>query len=103
VQVSNFVLPEWFDSVVSAGEKFDYLGKATAPFSMTPGGYWVQAAMGNETQKFGRTTAWLEDSGFDVRGKGIQLVFSPEMPEWKRDLKEQHGRNATKRGLTKKK
>ena len=103
VQVSNFVLPEWFDAVTSPGEKFDYLGKCKAPFSMTPGGYWVQASTGSEQQKFGEVTKWLQDTGFDVRGhKGLELVFSPEMPKWRRDYKQQRGRNAIKRSLTRK-
>ena len=100
VQVSNFVLPEWFDPTVSAGEKFDYLGKCSAPFSMTPGVYWVQMPSGSESQKFKRTEKWLNDVGFDVRKKnGAQLVFSPEMPEWKRELKLKFGRNSVKRHL----
>jgi hypothetical protein len=98
VAVSNFVTPEWFDPTTSVGERFDFLGKCAQPFSMTKGGYWVQMPVGVETQKFGRACKWLNDSGFDVREKG-ELVFSPEMPEWKRDLKQNYGRNAIKRGV----
>lgn len=98
VQVSNFVLPEWFDAVVSTGEKFDYLGRCQRPFSMTPGGYWVQAPLGNETQKFGEVASWERQVGFDVRASDM-LVFSPEMPEWRRNYKESSGRNRLKRGL----
>lgn len=37
VEVSNFVLPAWFGA---PGSKYDHLGKLTAPFSMTSGGYF---------------------------------------------------------------
>lgn len=101
VAVSNFVTPEWFDPTVSPGEKFDYLGRCTAPFSMTKGGYWVQAPLGTETQKFKRVSDWAKESGFDVQSKqgGVEMVFSPEMPKWRREMKAQFGRNAIKRGL----
>lgn len=101
VTVSNFILPEWFDTVVSTGEKFDYMGRCRAPFSMTKGGYWVQAPIGTETQKFSRTSGWLRDVGFDVRevNNGVEMVFSPEMPDWRREMKMQFGRNAIKRSL----
>lgn len=39
VTVSSFVTPEWFDMFAKA--KFDYLGKLTAPFGMSPGGYMI--------------------------------------------------------------
>jgi hypothetical protein len=102
VAVSNFVLPEWFDPTVSAGEKFDYLGTTTRPFSMSKGGYWVQMPSGAETQKFGAVVGWEREVGFDVRvdgTKGFQMVFSPEMPEWRREMKMQFGRNALKRSI----
>lgn len=96
VQVSNFVLPEWFDITRSAGEAYDYLGKLTAPLSMSKGGYWVQMPAGKEAQKFNEIAAWEKDTGFDVRDDD-RLVFSPEMPEWRRDLKTVTGRNLIKR------
>lgn len=103
VTVSNFVLPEYFDPTVSAGEKFDWLNRLTQPFSMSPGGYWVQMASGAESQKFAMTMIWETEVGFDVRDGGddaVEVVFSPEMPEWKRDLKLlAHSRNARKREL----
>lgn len=95
VAVSNFVLPSWFDPNHTSGQ-VDYLGRAAGPFHMTKGGYWVQAAMGKETQKFNRTVDWMTEVGFDVREEGT-IVFSPEMPEWKRDLKMVRGRNVIKR------
>lgn len=99
VQVSNFVLPEWFDPTVSVGEKFDFMGKLTAPFSMSKGGYWVQMPTGSESQKFDSYVQGLEDWGFDVRMQGT-VVFSPEMPEWQRELKlAKSSRNTLKRQL----
>lgn len=53
VSVSNFVLPEWFDDFPPEGSKFDYLGKLTAAFSMTPGGYVIYKDSGTVKQKFG--------------------------------------------------
>lgn len=39
VEVSNFVLPSWFQDPKAAKGPFDYLGKLSAPLAMTPGGY----------------------------------------------------------------
>lgn len=64
VEVSNFVLPAWFDSVPVEGAKFDKLGKLTAPFKMTTGGYVIVRAQGKVSQTFGET-----------------------FPEWKKALK----------------
>ena len=51
VMVSNFVLPAWFDPG-SVGP-FDFLGKLTAPLTMTPGGYFqFDDAQGNAQQVF---------------------------------------------------
>lgn len=97
IQVSNFVLPEWFDTGVSRGEKYDFMGKVKAPFSMSPGGYWVQMPHGKTADKFNETVGWEIQVGFDVRGDG-EVVFSPEMPEWRRAVKV-HGRNVTSRVL----
>jgi hypothetical protein len=52
VTVSNFVLPAWFDANPSPGEHFDYLGKLTAPFTMTKGGYVIYRAAGSEKSVF---------------------------------------------------
>lgn len=52
VQVSNFVLPRWFDPVATVGP-FDQMGKLTRPFSMTPGGYLIVMADGVVSQVFG--------------------------------------------------
>jgi hypothetical protein len=55
VSVSNFALQPWFDASPAPGAKFDYLGRLTKPFTMTPGGYVVYATMGQEQQKFAAT------------------------------------------------
>lgn len=64
VQVSNFVTPRWFDPQARHSTGLDYLGKLSAPFTMTKGGYWVQEKEGRVSQKFGET-----------------------FPEWKKALK----------------
>jgi hypothetical protein len=38
-QMSNFVTPWWFGDPLPAGLKFDFLGKLTAAFTLSPGGY----------------------------------------------------------------
>ncbi len=37
VAVSNFVLPEWFNTDVTRTDKYDFLGSLTAPFTMSKG------------------------------------------------------------------
>lgn len=54
VQVSNFIRPDWLRPGTGAGRRFDHLGKLSAPFTMDPGGYWIQwAAGGTPTAVFG--------------------------------------------------
>lgn len=55
VSVSNFVFPSWFNAQATAplNMPFDYLGKLTKPFSMTPGGYLIVRQSGNYQQIFG--------------------------------------------------
>lgn len=55
VWVSNFVLPMFFDQYAHDGAaKFDYMGKLTAPFTLSPGGYSVvKKADGTIDQVFG--------------------------------------------------
>jgi len=53
VEVSNYVLGSWFDPAGKA--PFDRLGKLTAPFQMTDGGYMVVLGRdGNESEVFAR-------------------------------------------------
>lgn len=54
VSVSNFVFPSWFNAeATDLNKPFDYLGKLTKPFSMTPGGYLIVRQSGNYQQVFG--------------------------------------------------
>lgn len=64
VEVSNFVLPAWFDPIPPAGAKFDYLGKVSKPFTMTSNGYVIVRDQTSERAVFGAT-----------------------YPEWKKELK----------------
>ena len=41
VYVSNFVKPAFFSTMTGVAGDFDYMGKLTAPFTMSPGGYQV--------------------------------------------------------------
>lgn len=54
VMVSNFVTEKWFDPFARKGSGgFDYLGRCTAPFQMTRGGYIIKMRDGRVTQQFG--------------------------------------------------
>jgi hypothetical protein len=53
VGVSNFVTAEWFNASAARTDRFDFMGKLKAPFSMSKGGYWVQSRAGKQTEKFG--------------------------------------------------
>ena len=53
VNLSNYVLPVWFS--LTGARVFDVMGKVTAPFQMSPGGYMVVLdAQGNEQDVFAR-------------------------------------------------
>jgi hypothetical protein len=69
VGVSNFVFPSWFnpEGTKAANAPFDYMSKLSAPFTMTAGGYMIEAQISNETQ----VTA--------------QHKFGDAMPQWRRD------------------
>lgn len=98
IQVSDFILPAYFDPQ-AVNQKYDYLGKLTQPFSMSKGAYWIQMKSGTESQKFADVVNWQRDVGFDLRENNT-VVFSPEMPEWKRELKlRKVSRNTKKRAL----
>jgi hypothetical protein len=54
VAMSNFLHPSWFEPFKHpAGTKFDHLGRLTAPFTMTKGGYVIQKKAGKVTEHFG--------------------------------------------------
>lgn len=65
VTVSDFVTADWFDTH-NSGDPVSYLRTIKRPFTMDKGGYWVQLAEGQTTEKFGAS-----------------------MPEWLRQLKRQ--------------
>ncbi len=56
VTVSDFVLPSWFDSHAKSGDKFSYMNRIHAPFTLDTGGYevWMRSG-GNPTQRFGES------------------------------------------------
>jgi hypothetical protein len=62
IPVSNYVLPSYFDPNGQA--PFDRMGKLTAPFTMTDGGYMaVRDAAGNETDVFADRNLHVEHGG----------------------------------------
>jgi hypothetical protein len=69
IGVSNFIFPSWYnpEATVKANAPFDYMSKLKAPFTMTAGGYIIEATMSNETQV---TT---------------QKKFGEKMPQWRKD------------------
>lgn len=68
VLVSNFIYPAWFDRTHMAGSRFDHLRMLSGPFTMTPGGYLIYMAGGDEQQRF-------------------EFLLGEDVPTWKRDLK----------------
>ena len=74
VEVSNYVLPAWFDPNPPHGSSYDKLGKLTQPFKMTPGGYVIVRNQGNVFQ-----------------------VFGNDFPEWKKNIKLQKFGSRTRR------
>jgi hypothetical protein len=71
VDVSNFVLPSYFDAQDHSG-RYDYLGKLRAPFSMSSGGYLVTMREGRQSQQFGEEVPqwWREVKGHTVTRVG---------------------------------
>jgi hypothetical protein len=62
VSVSNFMTPAWFDPQAPTASQFDKLGKLSAPFSISPGGYVVYSAEGKEHQTSGDDfPAWRKE------------------------------------------
>lgn len=57
VQLSNFVLPNYFDPATPPGTKVDYLGTCPGPFQLAPGGYCMvaQDALAKPTPVWGET------------------------------------------------
>lgn len=68
VPVSNYVLPSYFDA--HGQYPYDKMGKLTAPFSLTPGGYYVvEDAAGTRTAVFAARARELRQEG-----RGARLV-----------------------------
>lgn len=69
VGVSNFVFPAWFnpEATKAVNAPFDYMNKLSAPFTMTSGGYLIEAKISNETQVT------------------PQHKFGENMPQWRKD------------------
>jgi hypothetical protein len=69
IGVSNFLFESWFNAEAKSPQNlpFDYMNKLTAPFTMTSGGYIIEATFSNETQ----ITA--------------QKKFGDKMPRWRKD------------------
>jgi len=56
--LSNFVYPAYFDPFAD-GDKLDFNGSLTKPFTMTSGGYMIRQSAGRITQVFGAgVPAW---------------------------------------------
>lgn len=71
VEVSNFVLPAWFDA--QAHGPYDHLRRLTAPFSLSRGGYVVKRTAGTTTATFGDGyPAWRHD--LKALGRGARRV-----------------------------
>jgi hypothetical protein len=56
VQVSDFVMPAWCDPE-STGSQYDYLGKLSAPFSKTEGGYLMYVDASGTRHQLGKKPA----------------------------------------------
>lgn len=97
LSLSNFVLPPFFDDSPAKGAKFDFLGKLSAPFTMSPGGYMVYASFdpNSQQQKFGS----LSNAHVIQKSGGLILVahFGSEFPEWKKASKLHELSRATRR------
>ncbi len=82
VSVSNFVYPAYFDPNAQKGEKFDFMGKLTAPFTMTPGGYMIKRTEpGQATQVFAKQD---KEHHCVWAAPRILVVFGSEFPEHKK-------------------
>lgn len=70
IGVSNFVFPSWFNPEAKTPQNlpFDYMNSLTAPFTMTTGGYIIEAEISNEAQVT------------------PQKKFGEKMPQWRKDV-----------------
>jgi len=75
IPCSNYVLPSFFDAT-ALNAPYDRLGKLTAPFTMTRGGYMIVLTAGSESQV------------------QAEPIYGDEYPDWKKELKSEYGRTA---------
>lgn len=86
IAVSNFVYPAFFDPQADSAEKLDHLGKVTAPFGMTAGGYQIRRSEpGQVSQVWGAQSVHIVAHR---HGRTVAAVFGPDFPAWKKSAKE---------------
>ncbi len=64
-EVSNFILPAWFDFASPIGARIDYMYRLDRPFTLSQGGYVIRRSPTGE----------------------VENVFSAGYPQWKREMK----------------
>lgn len=91
VDVSNFILPNWFDRRATHGP-FDKMGVLTAPLTLAPGGYVIVRDAKPERQIFARLLGRAAPAG-------AHKIAAPRPPAaWRDKMKLHHG-GRTKRRL----
>jgi len=69
-QMSNFVLPSWFESDPFSGtSQYDFMGKLTTPFTLDAGGYAIVTRAGEFHQVFGSAEKEAKYQTQDRRGR----------------------------------
>ncbi len=73
--VSNFIYPSWLNVAAEVNNfPYDYLNRLVAPFKMSPGGCLIMKGALTNT---------------------LNLVYAPEFPDWKKDVKIRFGRRSS--------
>jgi len=88
VSLSNFVFPSWFNAqaTVALNMPFDYLGKLSAPFTMTKGGYMIVQTSSNTQQVFGHAAGEHDEHIYNAsNGNTLHLVMDKDMPAWRKE------------------
>lgn len=76
VPVSNFVYPAYFNPYASSDDKLDHLGKLSAPFTMTAGGYLiVRTEPGKTSEVFAKHPRAVQVQA------GVTVLFGTKFPE----------------------
>lgn len=96
VDVSDFVLPPFFDPEAPAGSKFSQMGIPTAPGQVTPGGYAIVQNTNSEGQIFARL-------GRALTKKSPKRIFhaTTPPPEWREKMFEMKKYSRSKKRLSK--